>query len=89
MVADQEPYSLAQLITEVRALSGRSPGLFKFPPGLLKIGLAILGKSAWSLRLFADLQVDNEPTKQILGWVPRFDFARTMAASSNASAEHE
>jgi UDP-glucose 4-epimerase len=89
MVADSAPYSLASLIAEIRAAQGRSPWLFKFPPKLLKIALAAAGKSAWSSRLFSDLQVDTTPSREILGWIPRFDFAETMAIVINGRGRDE
>jgi len=78
MVADEQPYSLVALISEMRALDDRAPWLFYVPLPLLKLILWVLGKSALSDRLFANLEVDSEPTRNILGWHPVHSFAETM-----------
>lgn len=89
MVADEKPYSLASLISNMRAVDGRSPGLFSVPLSLLKLLLVVLRMSSLSDRLFADLQVDIEPTKEMLEWHPVYSFSQTMAAVKNGSSPHE
>lgn len=89
MVADAEPYSLAGLITEMRAINARPPGLFAVPMILLKQLLILFRMSALSGRLLSDLQVDIEPTKKILAWSPVHSFSQTMAPANNPEGTYE
>jgi nucleoside-diphosphate-sugar epimerase len=88
MAADAEPYSLAGLITEMRAVNARPPGLFAVPVSLLKRLLMLSRMSALSDRMFSDLQVDIEPTKKILGWSPVHSFSQTMALANNSEGPY-
>jgi UDP-glucose 4-epimerase len=89
MAADAEPYSLASLIAEMRAVNARPPGLFSVPVTLLKLLLKLSRMSALSGRLLSDLQVDIEPTKKILGWSPVHSFSQTMAPANNSQGPYE
>jgi nucleoside-diphosphate-sugar epimerase len=89
MAADAEPYSLAGLIAEIRAVNARPPGLFAVPVTLLKWVLILFRMSALSDRLFSDLQVDIEPTKKILGWSPVHSFSQTMEPANNSEGTYE
>ena len=89
MAADAEPYSLAGLIAEIRAVNARAPGLFAVPVTLLKMVLVVARMPALSDRLFTDLQVDTEPTQKILGWRPVHSFSQTMKPENNAEGQYE
>jgi UDP-glucose 4-epimerase len=79
VVADLRPVSLADIVTALRAGQGRAPLLLKAPPWLVRVGLAMLGRSRSWDQLDGQLVVD--PAKLIAtGWRPDLDTASGLAA---------
>ena len=79
VAADLQPVSLADMVTALRAGLGRAPGLLKAPPGLIRLGLAMLGRSRNWDQLDGQLIVD--PSKLIgAGWRPDLDTVAGLAA---------
>jgi nucleoside-diphosphate-sugar epimerase len=79
VVADLQPVSLADIVKALRAGQGRAPRLLKAPPGLIRLGLAILGRSRHWDQLGGQLIVD--PSKLIdAGWRPDLDTMAGLAA---------
>ena len=79
LVADPQPMSLAEIVTALRAGCGKPPGLFAAPPGLIRLGLAMLGRSHNWDQLNGQLIVD--PAKLIAtGWMPEADTKAALAA---------
>lgn len=73
-VADLQPVSLADMLTALRAGLGMSPRLLNAPPGLVRLGLAMLGRSRSWDQIDGQLVVD--PSKLIeAGWRPDLDTA--------------
>ena len=79
VVSDLQPVSLAQIVTALRAGRGRPPGLVNAPPGLVRLGLAILGRSRYWDQLGGQLVV-NPGRLVIAGWRPETDTATGLAA---------
>ena len=78
LVSDGVAYSTADIIVAVRTLSGMSPRLFYFPPGLIKVLLRLVGKRAMADRLFDSLQVDISATVDALEWTPKYTLEQTL-----------
>jgi nucleoside-diphosphate-sugar epimerase len=79
VVADLQPVSLADMVTALRAGLGRAPQLIKVPPGLVHVGLAMLGRARNWDQLDGRLIVD--PSKLVdAGWRPDLDTAAGLAA---------
>ncbi|HSV21909.1 MAG TPA: NAD-dependent epimerase/dehydratase family protein [Xanthobacteraceae bacterium] len=79
VVADPQPVSLADMVTALRAGLGKAPRLFTVPTGLIRLGLAILGRSHNWDQLDGQLVVD--PNKLIAtGWRPNLDTTAALAA---------
>jgi nucleoside-diphosphate-sugar epimerase len=79
VVADLQPVSLADMVKALRAGLGRAPKLIKAPPALVRVGLAMLGRSRSWDQLDGQLIVD--PSKLInAGWRPDLDTAAGLAA---------
>jgi nucleoside-diphosphate-sugar epimerase len=79
VVADLQPVSPAQIVKALRAGMGRPPELVSMPPGLIRLGLAILGRSRIWDQLGGQLVVN--PEKLVLaGWRPAADTAAGLAA---------
>jgi nucleoside-diphosphate-sugar epimerase len=70
LCSDGEPYSLADLITHIRAAQGQPRRLFPLPAGLIAaLARAAMGPAAAS-RLLSDFQLDISATRAALGWRP-------------------
>jgi len=79
VVADLKPLSLADIVTALRAGLGKAPRLLATPPGLIRVGLAMLGRSSSWDQLNGQLVVD--PDKLIAaGWRPDPDTTSGLAA---------
>jgi nucleoside-diphosphate-sugar epimerase len=70
LASDGEDLSTAELILRMARALGRLPRLLPFPPALLRLGAASLGRKAVVQRLLDNLQVDITATRQTLGWQP-------------------
>jgi nucleoside-diphosphate-sugar epimerase len=79
VVADLQPVSLADIVTALRAGLGKAPRLLAVPPGLIRLGLTVLGRSRTWDQLEGQLVVD--PDKLIAtGWRPDLDTTAGLAA---------
>jgi UDP-glucose 4-epimerase len=82
VVADLQAVSLADIVTALRAGQGRAPGLLAVPPGLIRLGLAMLGRSRQWDQLDGQLVVD--PSKLVTaGWRPDLDTTAGLAAMAS------
>jgi nucleoside-diphosphate-sugar epimerase len=79
VVADLQPVSLADIVTALRAGLGKAPRLLAVPPGLIRLGLTVLGRSRTWDQLEGQLVVD--PDKLITaGWRPDLHTTAGLAA---------
>jgi nucleoside-diphosphate-sugar epimerase len=79
VVADPEPLSLADIVVALRAGLGRTPGLIAVPPELVRLGLALLGRSRNWEQINGQLVV-NSAKLMASGWRPDPDTKRSLAA---------
>lgn len=70
LVSDGEDLSTAELLKRIGAAMGHPARLFYLPPGLLKLGAAVMKKPDIFQRLCGSLQLDIAKTRQQLGWIP-------------------
>ena len=70
LVSDGEDVSTTQLLRRMGAALGRPARLLPAPQSALEWGCKLLGRQYVAERLFTSLQVDMEPTRQLLGWTP-------------------
>lgn len=77
LVSDDRDYSLKDLIQLMGKTQGKYPHLLPIPVGLMKFACVLLGKSSYADRLFGNLHVDIEKTKNLLDWKPPFSFEDT------------
>jgi UDP-glucose 4-epimerase len=79
VVADPQPLSLPEIVTAVRAGLGKPPGLIALPGGLIRLGLAALGRAHnWDQ---LNGQLIAAPNKLIAsGWRPDPDTKAALAA---------
>jgi nucleoside-diphosphate-sugar epimerase len=79
VVADLQPVSPAEIIKALRAGLGRSPGLVTMPPGIIRFGLAMLGRRGSWDQLGGQLVVF--PGKLLAaGWRPEADTIAGLTA---------
>lgn len=70
LVSDGEDLSTSDLLRRMGLALGKPARLMPFPPVILKMGAAMLGKPELIQRLCGSLQVDISKTRQMLGWAP-------------------
>jgi nucleoside-diphosphate-sugar epimerase len=70
MVSDGEDVSTTELLRRMAAALGIPARLLPVPQRLLEWGATLVGKKEVAQRLFSSLQVDAQPTRQLLGWKP-------------------
>lgn len=70
LAGDGEDLSTTELLRRVGKTTGRAARLLPVPPGLLKLGAAMLGKGDMARRLLGSLQVDISKSREMLSWEP-------------------
>ena len=70
-VSDDDDISTAELLRRMGKALGNPIRNLPIPTPVLKAGLRLAGKGEWVNKLFGDLRVDIEHTKQTLGWKPQ------------------
>lgn len=68
LVADNESWSLSDLLSFLAKEMGKKQRLFTIP--WLLMGFKLLGLNDLNTRLFASLEVSNDKIKEQIGWVP-------------------
>ncbi len=74
LLADNDGVSTPELIRALADALGQSARLLPFPPALLRLAGAALGKADVTARLLGSLQVDSGKIRRELGWRPRCDM---------------
>lgn len=86
LCSDGHPYSLADLLTHLRAARGRPRRLFPLPAWCLE-QLASLGMGAdASRRLFGNFELDIAATRALLDWQPPLDMPTALRQAAKATA---
>ena len=70
LAGDGEDLSTTELILRLGKAMGRPARLLTIPPGLLRLGAAMLGKGDMARRLLGSLEVDISKARDVLGWEP-------------------
>lgn len=84
LVSDPHPVSLADIVAAMRAGFGRSPGLIRLSPVLVRAGLVAAGRRRMVAQLAGELVVT--PNKLLAaGWCPDPDTRAGIAAMASAS----
>ena len=86
LVADQDSYTLAEVLTMLRKAVGRRPGMFRIPSIIFRFALTLVNHSEFWARLGEDLIVDTTKL-QMLGWRPTVDTYDGIAATMRAESE--
>ncbi len=89
LVSDGEDVSTTELLRKVAKAYGVRVSLLPVPVSLMKATAKLLGKGAFTDRLFGSLQVDSSKARDLLGWKPviSMDEQLRKMAESQAHAE--
>ncbi len=72
LVSDGEDLSTPQLISRIALALKRPARMWGVPPGLLRLGAHLVGRSEQMERLTGSLQVDISRTRELLDWTPPY-----------------
>lgn len=83
LVSDGEALSTRQLVRRLAAARGIDPRILSIPVGLLRLFGLLTGSHDQVNRLTGSLEIDSEPTRELLDWSPpdsvEESFARIFA----------
>lgn len=82
LVADDDSWSLAQLISTLAKGMDRKAHLFSVPVFLLSSLFTLIGFRSLNSRLFASLVVSNNKIKSQLGWAPPISSVEGLAITA-------
>jgi len=78
IVSDGEAISTAVLVEKIAQALGRKSRSFYFPPALLRVVAALLGRSGQIDRLFGSLRVNDAKIRRELFWTPPYTLAQGL-----------
>lgn len=83
LVSDGEDISTAMLVEKIAHALGRNSRSFNFPPGLLRVAAAVLGRGEQIDRLFGSLRVNDQKIRSELGWAPPYSMEQGLSATAD------
>jgi nucleoside-diphosphate-sugar epimerase len=83
LVADDRGIATPELVRAIATAMQKPACLLPFPPALLRLGAAALGRSAAAARLTGSLEIDSSKLRRELGWQP----GETLAQGLTDTAE--
>ena len=72
LARDGEDFSTASLVRQIRMDLNKPERLTKVPGLFLRAMLTAVGKKDMAGRLLGSLAIDDQPTRNLLGWTPPF-----------------
>jgi nucleoside-diphosphate-sugar epimerase len=81
LVSDNNDVSTPELFRLTALATRQKSRLFGFPPLLLRLGGALVGRTAIADRLCDSLQVDIGATRDMLGWSPEVTMKEALKAT--------
>jgi nucleoside-diphosphate-sugar epimerase len=78
LVSDNEDLSTTELLNAIGKAKNVPVKLLPFPPFLLRIAAAIIGKNHLITRLCDSLQIDASHARNVLGWTPPFTIHESL-----------
>jgi UDP-glucose 4-epimerase len=83
---DARDVSTPELLRAIALASGSRARLFACPPGLLRAGASLIGRSGEMARLTESLRLDSTHLRTELGWHPPFSLESALALSLQHSS---
>ena len=84
LAADDNPLSIAEMVTIMRTALGRAPGIVNVPAGAIRRMLRTIGKESEWERLTGSFIVDTSKLKGI-GWSPKVETAEGLKQMMRAA----
>ncbi len=82
LCADAQPYTLAEIISTLRVICGRSPAIFRGHQKSVKWLISqLIGPDAAN-KLLGDFRVDYSATVQALGWSPKYTMRQALISGA-------
>ena len=78
LARDGDALSTPDLVHAIGTALGRKARCFPFPVAALRFGAHVTGFGGMAARLIDDLRIDDMPTRQHLGWQPRWTLAEAL-----------
>ncbi|MFM2112362.1 MAG: hypothetical protein RLZZ271_1022, partial [Pseudomonadota bacterium] len=85
LVKDEHSVSTPDLLRAVAKACGVSCRLMPVPTRLMRMGAALVGKSAQINRLLGSLTVDDSATRELLNWTPPYSMEEQLERMVNAA----
>jgi nucleoside-diphosphate-sugar epimerase len=82
LVRDGDDATMTELIRLITRALGRKPKLIPVPPGILRLGLGLAGKSDAAARLLGSLRINDEKIRADLGWNPPFTMLQGLSETA-------
>ncbi len=81
LCADAQPYTLAEIISALRVIRGRSPAVFRGHENSVKWLInQLIGREAAN-KLLGDFRVDCSATVRTLGWSPKYLMSQALISN--------
>lgn len=78
LVKDGEDLSTADMLAHVARAVGKPLRLFRFPERILRLGASLFRLESVARRVVGDLQCDDGPMRNLLGWRPVIDIEQAF-----------
>ncbi len=78
LVSDDHDLSTTELLQSISFAMKKPSHLVAIPQSILQMGLFLLGKRQIAERLCSSLQLDIQPTKELLSWKPPFTVEQQL-----------
>jgi nucleoside-diphosphate-sugar epimerase len=78
MVKDGADLSTADMLAHMARAVGKPLRLFRFPERILRLGASLLRRESLARRVMGDLQCDDGPMRNLLGWRPVIDIEQAF-----------
>lgn len=82
LISDGKAVSTATLVRKIAEVLGQKDRSFYFPPLLIRLAAAILGRSAQVDRLFGSLMVNDEKSHLELAWFAPYSLEQGLKATA-------
>ena len=83
LVRDGADVSIPELVRQIAAGLGTSPGLFPFPVMLLRVLGGLFGKPESAERLLGSLRINDDLIRRELGWKPEFTLRQGLQVTAD------
>ncbi|MCC7252670.1 NAD-dependent epimerase/dehydratase family protein [Hyphomicrobium sp.] len=82
LARDGTPLSTPRLFRGIAAALGRSARVLPFPVSALRLAGLLTGRAPEVRRLVGDLEIDDGPTRRLLGWTPAVATDEALARTA-------